>query len=88
MALDDFLDSEVAVAVAAAAAIFSPQARRLMRRGAVYGLASVLAAGDIVSSAARGLARGVRRDAPTVGQGLQDITDTMDQSGAVDDADE
>jgi len=59
MALDDFLDSEVAVAVAATAAALSPRARRLLRRGAVYGVAGALKATDVVTAAARGVASGV-----------------------------
>ena len=61
MALDDYVSSEVAVAVAATAAVLSPRARRLMRRGAVYGLAGALMAGDAVSAFARGVTRGVQR---------------------------
>ena len=59
MALDDFLDSEVAVAVAATAVALSPGARRLLRRGAVYGVAGALKATDVVTAAARGVASGV-----------------------------
>jgi len=59
MALDDFLDSEVAVAVAATAVAFSPGARRLVRRGAVLGVAGALKATDVVTAAARGVASGV-----------------------------
>ncbi len=63
MALDDYLESEVAVAVAATAAIMSPRARKLLRRGAVYGLAGMLMAGDALSSAARNVAPGVQQAA-------------------------
>jgi hypothetical protein len=59
MALDDFLDSEVAVAVAATAVALSPRARKLVRRGAVYGVAGALKATDVVTAAARGVASGV-----------------------------
>ena len=59
MALDDFLDSEVAVAVAATAVAFSPRARSLLRRGAVFGVAGALKATDVVTAAARGVASGV-----------------------------
>ena len=59
MALEDYLESEVAVAVAATAVALSPRARRLLRRGAVYGLAGALKATDVVTAAARGVARGV-----------------------------
>jgi hypothetical protein len=58
MALDDWLDSEVAVAVAATAAALSPGFRRVLRRGAVYGVAGVLKATDVATAAARGVARG------------------------------
>ena len=73
MALDDFLDSEVAVAVAATAAALSPRTRRLLRRGAVYGVAGALKATDVVTAAARGVASGVSsegaRTAATDGRG-------------------
>jgi hypothetical protein len=52
------MDTETGVAVAAAAAIVSPRARNLLRRGAVYGLAGALKAGDVVYGAARGAVRG------------------------------
>ena len=52
------LDSEVAVAVAATAAVMSPRARRVMRKGAVYGVAGVLKAADLASAAVRGVASG------------------------------
>ena len=59
MALDDFLESEVAVAVAATAVALSPGVRRWVRRGAVYGVAGALKATDVVTAAARGVASGV-----------------------------
>jgi hypothetical protein len=59
MALDDYLDSEVAVAVAATAVALSPRVRRFVRRGAVYGVAGALKATDVVTAAARGVASGV-----------------------------
>jgi hypothetical protein len=59
MALDDYLDSEVVVAVAVTAAALSPDVRRVLRRGAVYGVAGVLKATDVATAAARGVARGV-----------------------------
>lgn len=65
MAIDDYLESQVGVAVAATAAVLSPRARAVLRRGAVYGLAGALKAGDVVAATARGTARGVRdRGAP------------------------
>ena len=55
------IDRDVGVAVAATAAVFSPQAREVVRKGAVYGLAGVLKAGDVVVSTARGAASGAEQ---------------------------
>lgn len=71
MALDDYFESEVAVAVAATAAVMSPQVRNLLRCGAVYGLAGVLMVGDAVSSAARNVAPGVQQAAATAAGTVQ-----------------
>jgi len=53
MAVEDFLDGEVALAVAATAALSSARVRKALRRGVVYGLAGVLMAGDKLASTAR-----------------------------------
>ena len=76
MALDDFLESEVAVAVAATAAVLSPRARRLLRSGAVYGLAGVLIAGGAVSSVARNAGRGAQQAASSAGGAVRGAADT------------
>ena len=67
MALDDFMESEVAIAVAATATVLSPRTRRVLRSGAVYGLAGALIAGDAVSSVARGAGRGAQQTAASAG---------------------
>jgi hypothetical protein len=54
------IDEELVAAVAATAAAFSPRARKIVRKGAVYGLAGAMKAGDVVASAARGAVRGVQ----------------------------
>jgi hypothetical protein len=74
MALEDFLDSEVAVAVAATAALASPRVRGVLRRGAVYGLAGLLTAGDMISSFARGAARGAQQTAASATARVQEAT--------------
>ena len=74
MALEDFLDSEVAVAVAATAALASPRVRGVLRRGAVYGLAGVLTAGDMISSFARGAARGAQQTTSAATTRVQEAT--------------
>ncbi len=58
MALEDFLEPEVAVTAVVTAAIFSPRARKLIRRGAVYGMAGLLIAGDAVASFANSVKQG------------------------------
>ncbi len=63
MALEDFMEPEVGVAVALTAAVASPQVRSVLRRGAVYGLAGLLMAGDAVSSLAQGVKRGAQKAA-------------------------
>jgi hypothetical protein len=74
MALEDFLDSEVAVAVAATAALASPRVRGVLRRGAVYGLAGLLTAGDMISSFAHGAARGAQQTASAATARVQEAT--------------
>ncbi|GAC1549271.1 MAG: hypothetical protein NVS2B7_25330 [Herpetosiphon sp.] len=63
MAVEDFLESEVAVAVAATAAVLSPRVRGVVRKGLVYGMAGVLMAGDTLTTFARSVSRGAREAA-------------------------
>ncbi len=82
MAIEEYLESEVAVAVAATAIALTPRARRLLRRGVVYGLAGALRAGDAITSFGRATARGAQDatasavpapvDAPTPPAGTQE----------------
>jgi hypothetical protein len=60
--LDDLISTETAFVAAATAAVFSPKTRDTIRKGAVYGVAGALKAGDVVAGAARGAVRGVRGD--------------------------
>lgn len=57
MAFDDYLEPEVGIAVAVTAAVASPKVRGVLRKGAVYGVAGVLMAGDAISSLVRGVSR-------------------------------
>jgi hypothetical protein len=59
------IEEEVVAAVAATAVAVSPRARKVARKGAVYGIAAALKAGDVVASAARGVARGARSTTST-----------------------
>lgn len=63
MDFEDFLEPEVGVAAAVVAVVASPQVRKVVRRGAVLGLAGVLMAGDAVTSFARGLSHGAQQAA-------------------------
>lgn len=67
MALEDFMEPEVGIAVALTAAVASPGVRKVLRKGAVYGLAGILMAGDAVSSLAQGVKRGAAQAAPAGG---------------------
>ncbi len=66
MEFDDYLQPEVAVTAAVTAVIFSPPARRLLRRGVVYGLAGALMVGDAITSFARSIGRGVQEAGATL----------------------
>jgi hypothetical protein len=61
MEVEDFFEAEVAAAVAATAALFSPRVRHVLHRGAVYGVAGVLKAGDAVAGFARGVGQSVQQ---------------------------
>jgi hypothetical protein len=65
MALEDYVESEVAIAVAATAAALSPGFRRVLRKGAVYGVAGALKATDVLTAAARGVAEGLTSQGET-----------------------
>lgn len=60
MALEDYMEPEVAVTAAVVAAVCSPKVRNVVRRGLVYGMAGVLIAGDAISSFARSVGQGVQ----------------------------
>lgn len=58
MMLDDYVDPEMAAAVAATAAVMSPPVRRLLHQGAVLGMTGVLMIGDGIFALGRGVGRG------------------------------
>jgi hypothetical protein len=55
---EDFLQPEVAVTAVVAAAVFSPGARKTIRKGLVYATAGALIAGDAVSSFIKNVGQG------------------------------
>jgi len=89
VALDDYVESEVAIAVAATAAILSPKVRGLLRQGAVYGLAGVLTAGDAIGSFARSVSHGARQASagatgPDAARGTAEGQPTQDEETAIE----
>jgi hypothetical protein len=77
MALDDFVEPEVAVAVAVTAAVASPSVRKVLRRGVVYGLAGLMIARDKVAAVASGVAQGARQ---AVAEAEQEAKETSSPS--------
>jgi hypothetical protein len=75
MAIEDYLETEVVVAVALTAAIASPTVRNLIRRGAVYAMAGLMVAGDALTTAARGATHGAQQMAATVGEMIHENGD-------------
>jgi hypothetical protein len=75
MALEDYLEPEIAVTAVVTAAIFSPKARRWIRKGFVYGTAGVLIAGDALTSAARNVGQGVQHMGATAANATQQATE-------------
>ena len=71
MALDDYLEPEIAVAVAVTAAVASPPVRKVIRRGLVYGLAGLLVAKDKITAVGQNVAQGARQMAASAGNGSQ-----------------
>jgi len=60
MALEDFLEPEVAIAAAVTAVVASPPIRKAIRKGAVYGLAGLLIARDKVMAVASEAKKGIK----------------------------
>lgn len=61
MALDDYLEPEVAIAVAITAAVASPPVRKAVRKGAVYGLAGLMMLGDRMRDMASNIAQAAQQ---------------------------
>jgi len=79
MALEDYMEPEVAVTAVVTAAVFSPRARRVIRRGLVYGMAGVLIAGDAIASFGRSVGQGVQEAGASAASAAQN---TMNQAKA------
>jgi hypothetical protein len=68
MGIEDVASRESAFVAAATAAVLSPRVRGVLRRGAVYGVAGALKAGEVVAGAARGAARGFQDGSSEAGE--------------------
>lgn len=88
MALDDYMEPEVGVAIAATALIASPQVRGFLRRGAVYGMAGLMMAGDAAASFARAAGRSARQAADEATEMADDMTEDMTAAEATGAAEE
>lgn len=82
MALEDYLEPEVAVTAAVAAAIFSPKARSWLRRGLVYGTAGVLIAGDALAGLARNVSQGMQQAGTAATSAAQNMADQAKTTAA------
>jgi hypothetical protein len=74
MAVEDYLEPEVAVAVAVTAAVCSPPVRRVLRRGLVYGLAGLIVARDKVSHAAQAVTKKAKEVASSTGNAAAEVS--------------
>ncbi|MGZ3582181.1 MAG: hypothetical protein ACXWQR_05370 [Ktedonobacterales bacterium] len=70
---EDFISPEVGITAAVIATIASPPVRKVVRRGAVLGVAGALMAGDAITSFARGFGQGVGEGARRVAQGASAV---------------
>jgi hypothetical protein len=82
MSLDDLLEPEVLIAVGVTAAIMSPPVRKVMRKGAVYGLAGMLMLGDKVRGMARGVSQGAQNLAASARNAAAEGAGTAERQAA------
>jgi hypothetical protein len=73
MEFEDYLEPEVAVTALVAATLFSKRGRQLLRRGAVYGLAGILAVGDNLTSFSRNLGQNLQAAGTSAAQMTRDL---------------
>lgn len=71
MELEDFAQTEVGVAVALTAVATSPSIRKTLRKGAAYGLAGVLLAGDATHRFVNAVAKGAKHASASVTSSLE-----------------
>ena len=79
MDLDDFLEPEVAIAVAVTAVVATPTARRALRSAAVYGLAGLMIAKDKIAAITRGAAEGAQEMAASATDTARETSERRNQ---------
>ncbi|HEX8036137.1 MAG TPA: hypothetical protein VF510_19930 [Ktedonobacterales bacterium] len=79
---ENFISPEVGITAAVVAAVASPPVRKVVRRGAVLGVAGVLMAGDAITSFARGLGQGASAVGSHGAEHMQGGHDGQGASGA------
>jgi uncharacterized protein (DUF1786 family) len=72
MDFEDFLQPEVGITAVVVAAAASPRVRKVVRRGAVLGLAGLFMAGDAAMSFARNVGQGAQQAAANAAATAQD----------------
>jgi hypothetical protein len=80
----DFVEPEIAVTAAVTAALFSPRARKVIRKGLVYGMAGILTAGDTISSFAKSVGQGMQQASASMAseeQRTQQANTSMESNG-------
>jgi len=81
MEFDDYLEPEVAVTAAVTAAVCYPRVRKLLRRGAVYGMAGMLVAKEKISLFTQNVAQGFQEAQQ---QSKQKHMETVKHDGSVE----
>lgn len=67
---ESFVEPEIAVTAAITAVLFSPRARKVIRKGLVYGIAGILTVGETVTSFAKNVGQGMQQASmPTSAEG-------------------
>src|SRR5438045_3189607 len=74
---EDFLAPEVGITAVVVAAIFSPRARKVIRQGAVYGMAGLLVAGDAMASLAHSFGQGVQQAGASMSNAAQNTANQV-----------
>lgn len=79
MALEDYMEPEIAVTAAVTAAVLSPRGRKVIRRSAVYGLAGFIAVSDAIATFSHNIRHGIQ-EASTAA--IQATRRTMEEAKA------